>query len=117
MCPKLWIEMLIYIRRILSITTLKIYNHNQSKATFDFHTFRLSSTRLRSSHKYEVIIYNTLIIIRISNKIYKLFDASLVRRLKDWIDGFELDDIAIHYTLLKLSLERRILIINLSLGI
>ena len=79
----------------------EIYNHNQSKAMFDFHTFRLSSTRSKSSHKYEAIIYNTLIIIRISNKIYKKFDASLVRRLKDWIDGFELDDIAIHYTSLK----------------
>ena len=81
---------------------------------FDFHTFRLSSTSLRLSHEYEAIIYNTLIIIRISNKIYEIFDASLVRGLKDRIDGFELDDIAIHYTLLKLSLVRLIFIVDLN---
>ena len=109
------------INRNLNIHMAHSFNYNfvnlqsQSiKGYVRFHTFRLSNTRLRLSHKYEAIIYNTLIIIRISNKIYKIFDASLVRGLKDWIDGFELDDIAIHYTLLKLSLKRLILKIDLT---
>ena len=52
----------------------KNLNPIRSKVVFDFHTFISSNSHKKWLHEYEAIIYQTLIIIRISNKINK----------KDW---------------------------------